>query len=143
MLKFLERNNFCIVPGESPETMRKLFLSTKFSHQKIRWNYGIFSIVKMEKWLSVKSATLLKNEKQNIYRCFFAFSLFAQSVLFIHLKSCFLERKVTTSTFSHVKLTRDLSRQRFFRTSRSSLSQLCSKLDGCLWRRRIITQLPH
>ena len=28
--------------GELPETMRKLYLSTKFPHQKIRWNYGIF-----------------------------------------------------------------------------------------------------
>ena len=27
--------------GESPETMRKLCLSTKFPHQEIRWNYGI------------------------------------------------------------------------------------------------------
>ena len=81
--------------------------------------------------------------KGNIYRCFFAFSLFVWGVLSIHLKSCFLERKVTTSTFSHEKLTRDLSRQRFFRTTRSSLPLLCSKLDGCLWKRRIITQLSH
>ena len=30
------------VKGNSPETMRKLCLSTKFSHQEIRWNFGIF-----------------------------------------------------------------------------------------------------
>ena len=30
---------------ESPETMRKLCLSTKFSHQEIVWNYGIFRSV--------------------------------------------------------------------------------------------------
>ena len=27
--------------SESPETMRKLCLSTRFPHQEIRWNYGI------------------------------------------------------------------------------------------------------
>ena len=27
---------------DSPETMRKLCLSTKFPHQESRWNYGIF-----------------------------------------------------------------------------------------------------
>ena len=27
--------------SDSPETMRKLCLSPKFSHQEIRWNYGI------------------------------------------------------------------------------------------------------
>ena len=27
---------------DSPETMQKLHLSTKFWHQKIKWNYGIF-----------------------------------------------------------------------------------------------------
>ena len=29
-------------PHSFPETVRKLSLSTKFSHQDIRWNYGIF-----------------------------------------------------------------------------------------------------
>ena len=33
---------FCIVSGDSPEIMRKLFLSTKLPDQEIRWNYGIF-----------------------------------------------------------------------------------------------------
>ena len=27
---------------DSPETMQKLYLSTKFWHQRIKWNYGIF-----------------------------------------------------------------------------------------------------
>ena len=39
---FVERHSFLIVPGDWPETMRKLCLSTKFSHQEIRWNQGIF-----------------------------------------------------------------------------------------------------
>ena len=38
---FVEKYSFRIVSGESPETMRKLCLSTKFPHQKIRWNYSI------------------------------------------------------------------------------------------------------
>ena len=42
---FLERHNFRVVLGESPETMRKLCLSTKFPHQEIRWNYSIFRSV--------------------------------------------------------------------------------------------------
>ena len=33
---FVERYSFCRVSGDSPETMRKLCLSTKFSHQEIR-----------------------------------------------------------------------------------------------------------
>ena len=38
---FVERYGFRIVSGESPKTMQKLCLSKKFSHQEIRWNYGI------------------------------------------------------------------------------------------------------
>ena len=30
---------------DCPETMRKLCLSTKFPHQEIKWNYGIFRCV--------------------------------------------------------------------------------------------------
>ena len=41
-MNFVEKHNFRIVSGESHETVRKLFLSTKFPYQKIRWNYGIF-----------------------------------------------------------------------------------------------------
>ena len=39
---FAERHSFNIVLGESPETMQKLCLSAKFSHQEISWNCGIF-----------------------------------------------------------------------------------------------------
>ena len=42
---FLERHSFRIVSGESPKTMWKLCLSTKFPHQEIRWNYGILRSV--------------------------------------------------------------------------------------------------
>ena len=38
----MERHSFCMVSCELPKTMRKLYLSTKFPHQEIRWNYGIF-----------------------------------------------------------------------------------------------------
>ena len=41
----MERNSFRIVSGESPKTMRKQFLSTKFPHQEIRRKYGIFCSV--------------------------------------------------------------------------------------------------
>ena len=37
----MERNSFRRVSGESPETLRKLFLSTKFPHQEIRWNFCV------------------------------------------------------------------------------------------------------
>ena len=42
---FVERHSFRIVSDETPETMRKLCLSTKFPHQKIRWNYSILPSV--------------------------------------------------------------------------------------------------
>ena len=42
---FVERNSFRIVSSDSSETLRKLFLSTKFLHQEIRWNYGFFCSV--------------------------------------------------------------------------------------------------
>ena len=42
---FAERHSFCIVSGDSPETIRKMCLSAKFPHQEIRWNYGIFRSV--------------------------------------------------------------------------------------------------
>ena len=42
-----ERYSFRIVSDESPETMRKLFLSTKFPHQVIRLNYGILRSVEV------------------------------------------------------------------------------------------------
>ena len=41
----MERRSFRIVSGESHKTVRKLCLSTKFPHQEIRWNCGIFCSV--------------------------------------------------------------------------------------------------
>ena len=38
---FVERYNFSRILGDSPETLSKLCLSTKFPHQVIRWNFGI------------------------------------------------------------------------------------------------------
>ena len=40
--KFCAKAQFPHSLGESPETMRKLCLSTKFPHQEIKWNYDIF-----------------------------------------------------------------------------------------------------
>ena len=37
----MQRHSFRKVSGESPETMRKLCLSSKFPHKEIRWFYGI------------------------------------------------------------------------------------------------------
>ena len=42
---FVERLSFRRVSGESPKTLRKLCLSTKFPHQLIRWNFGILCSV--------------------------------------------------------------------------------------------------
>ena len=39
---FVEKHRFGIVSGESPETMRKLWLSRKCPHYETKWNYGIF-----------------------------------------------------------------------------------------------------
>ena len=41
-----------IVLGDLPETMKKLCLSSKFPHQTIRWNYGIFCSVKFQVFTS-------------------------------------------------------------------------------------------
>ena len=46
---FAERHRFRKVSGDSPKTMRKLCLSTKFSHQKIMCNYGILRSVTFNK----------------------------------------------------------------------------------------------
>ena len=50
---FVERNNFRIISGESPETTQKLFLSSKFPHQEIRWNYGIFCSAQIRKFFYI------------------------------------------------------------------------------------------
>ena len=33
---------------DSPDTMRKLCISTKFPHQEIRWNYSIFAVFRQQ-----------------------------------------------------------------------------------------------
>ena len=38
---FVETHSFCKILSESPETLGKLKVPTKFPHQKIRWNFGI------------------------------------------------------------------------------------------------------
>ena len=46
-----------MVLGDSPETMRKLFISTKFPHQEIRWNFGILR--SEYNWLRFKTVLVL------------------------------------------------------------------------------------
>ena len=48
--KFCGKAQFPHSFGELPETMRKLYLSTKFPHQEITWNYGIFRSGIIWKW---------------------------------------------------------------------------------------------
>ena len=43
----MQRHSVCRVSGDSPETMWKLYLSTKFPLQEIRWNNGILRSVTM------------------------------------------------------------------------------------------------
>ena len=43
---FVERESFRIISGESPKTMQKLYLSTKFPHQEIRSKYHIFLFIR-------------------------------------------------------------------------------------------------
>ena len=44
---FVERDSFRKVSDDSPETMRKLCLFTKFPHHEIRWNYGILRSINL------------------------------------------------------------------------------------------------
>ena len=54
--------NFC----DSPETMRKLFLSTKFPHLEIRWNYNICHSV--NQYLSIPPENIRKLCFSNVFR---------------------------------------------------------------------------
>ena len=45
---FEERHSFRRVLGASPETLRKLCLSSKFWHLEIRWNFGILRSVRYQ-----------------------------------------------------------------------------------------------
>ena len=42
--KFCGKAQFPLSFYDSPETMKKLRLSTKFQHQEVRWDYGILHI---------------------------------------------------------------------------------------------------
>lgn len=58
------------VPANSPETLRILYVSTKFPHRKIRWNCGVLCTVLMLnemrfQWLFIKYVSGLV--KRNIY----------------------------------------------------------------------------
>ena len=68
--------------GNSPETMWKLCLSTKFSHQKIRWNYSI-----------LRSDQLSKN-----------FLLFSQESSIIDYWQCSESLAKTQSNFIEITL---------------------------------------
>ena len=39
---FVETHSFCRVSDETSETLKKQCISTKFPHQGIGWNFGIF-----------------------------------------------------------------------------------------------------
>ena len=45
MRKFCGKARFPIILSDLPKTVRKFCLSTKFLHQEITWNYGIFCSV--------------------------------------------------------------------------------------------------
>ena len=66
---FAKRHSFGTVSRESPETMRKLCLSAKFSHQEMRWNYGILRreplfprLLRKRQWMH--TARRYQNKKQ-------------------------------------------------------------------------------
>ena len=60
MWKFCGKANFRIVSGDSPETILKLCLFTKFPHQEIRWNYRIFRSKKWSFPLRISSVNVTK-----------------------------------------------------------------------------------
>ena len=60
---FVGKHSFCIDSGDSPETMRKLCLSTKFTQQKVTRNYVIFC-----------SASLTLFQKKKIISSMFGFN---------------------------------------------------------------------
>ena len=76
---FVERHSFRIVSGKSPETMRKLCLSTKLPHQEIRRNYVILHDV-------LHYATLLKVTL--LHRGFYCFLHCANSTKSRKTSSC-------------------------------------------------------
>ena len=65
---FVERHSFHRVSSKSPETLQKLCLSTKFLHQKIRWNLDILRSVTF--W---NNSALIKFDDQNIVTIFICY----------------------------------------------------------------------
>ena len=75
MWKFCGKAQFPHSFCDSPETMRKLHLSTKFPHQKIRCNYGVSRSEQSENFLHLEPVKCLfwqKSTKRSIYslECF-------------------------------------------------------------------------
>ena len=79
----MERHSFPIDSDESPETMWKLCLSTKFLRQEFRWNYAILHSVFLWKKALLKQYTIenvllwiwiwhLKNCEDNLYQAYFS-----------------------------------------------------------------------
>ena len=59
----MERHSFCIVLGDSPKTKWKLCLSTKFSHQNIRLNYGMLRMLDLFTYLYILRGLVIVFEK--------------------------------------------------------------------------------
>ena len=49
---FVKMHSFVRVSGDTPKTLRKMWVSTKFPHQKNKWNYGILYSI-CSQWLSM------------------------------------------------------------------------------------------
>ena len=70
--KFCWKAQFPIFSGESPETIWKLCLSTKFPHHEIGWNYGILrsdTVCNLQRQHGVhwsKVSTMCKNQTTQI-----------------------------------------------------------------------------
>ena len=104
------------VSGNSPETTRKLCLSTKFIYQEIRWNYDIFRSVKQWLLLGVAIVQYLSGNthmgqgikewtKQNLWKTAFKKLEVISSVLYsINFLGPFLN---TTTHITNVKRTND------------------------------------
>ena len=123
------RHSFRIVSGESTETKRNLCHSSKFLHQEIRWNYGIFCsisnngeigvfiffirldyfhlIKSSQIWLLLFCITLL--EEVFFAPCFTIFGMNIWRFTFLHLPIEFKYGKIQTRKnfkfwhFSHNK----------------------------------------
>ena len=80
----MERHSFRIVSDwNGTETMWKLCLYTKFPHQEIRWNYGIFTsviyleLIKMQVEAAIESLKFFREFPEKIRIVFYSFSKIA------------------------------------------------------------------